>query len=78
MNTLELYQNLADEGNHALVNKLIRADRMEIGFTTIVVPEEGFSDCNITHNAVIDWLRERCIYVCNPSLIITRLERSCS
>jgi hypothetical protein len=75
MNTLELFQNLAEEGNHVLVRKLIRADRREIGFGTIVVPENGFSDCNITHNAVIDWLRKKHINICNPGRIIAQHER---
>ena len=61
----DLWVRLAIEDRHDLIKKLNRAERREEGFETIVVPKEGFSDDDSTHNMVLDWLEEHEINVLN-------------
>ena len=71
-----LWQRLIEEQKFELINKLRYAEIGEPGFATIVVPREGFSEEDETHNQVLGWLREHEINVCNPNIEITRMERA--
>lgn len=71
-----LWDRLVAEGKFDLIERLQRAERGEPGFRTIVVPEEGFSVVDETHNEVLRWLMAHRINVCNPGLLIARMERA--
>jgi hypothetical protein len=75
---LSLADRLLVEGRLDLVEKLSRIERHDPAFTTIVVPEEGFSDDDTTHNDVLKWLKKHKVNVLNPGQLITRLERAAS
>jgi hypothetical protein len=51
---------LAAEGNHTLINTLHKVERRETGYTTIIIPTEGFSKDRRTHEAVVEWLKNHC------------------
>lgn len=67
-----LWERLATEGNFKLIRKLRRVEMGEPGFGTIVVPKEGFSESDDTHNLVLEWLEERDINVVNLGLETAR------
>jgi len=69
-----LWDRLVAEGKFDLIERLQYAERREPGFRTIVVPEEGFSDVDATHNEVLRWFKANRINVCNPGLLIARME----
>jgi len=71
-----LWDRLASEGRFGLLTTLHYVEKGEAGFGTVVVPAEGFSDSDVTHNQVLDWLRARGVNVFNPSLEVTWLERA--
>lgn len=72
--TFFLWDRLIDEGQFHLIRKLRRVEMGEEGFQTIVVPPEGFSEDDRTHNLVVDWLEERGVNVLNVGLEKARLE----
>lgn len=71
-----VWTRLAAEGRFQLIERLRHAELGHAGYGTIVVPKEGFSDDDTTHNAVLDWLSEHQINVMNVGLEIARLERA--
>jgi hypothetical protein len=71
-----VWELLAAEGNFELIGTLRHVEQGTQGFGTIAVPREGFSENDITHNAVLDWLRLRGVQTVNPSLEETRMERA--
>lgn len=70
----DLWAVLALEGNFDLINKLRMAEAREPGFGTIVVTEKGFSENDVTHNLVLDWLKERNINIVDVPFIVGNLE----
>ena len=72
----DIWERLTLEGNHDLIAKLHYVEQGEAGFGTIVVPVEGFSEDDDTHNAVLDWLREHNVNILNPGREITILTKA--
>ena len=70
----ELWVKLTLEGRFDLIQRLNRIERKEIGYNTIIVPPEGFSDDDRTHNMVLDWLEQQDANVVNVGLEISRWE----
>jgi hypothetical protein len=62
------------EGNFALIKKLHRIERKELGYGTIVVPAEGFSEDDDVHNLIIDWLNLLGVNIFNVQNEIANLE----
>jgi len=71
-----LWSRLAVEGRFELIKKLHRAECRELGFGTVVVRREGFSDNDGTHNMVLSFLRQIGVNIFNPGLETMRLERA--
>jgi hypothetical protein len=69
----DLWAALAAEGNHILMEHLHKAEKGEPGYGTIVVTKAGFSEDDEVHNAVLDWLQEHKINICNPGNDIANL-----
>lgn len=76
MSPNQLWAQLALEGNTTLLFKLHHAENKEPGYTVIVVPKEGFSDNDDTHNAVIEWLKSHEILALNTRCEIGRMEHA--
>ena len=74
--TATLWERLAMEGKFDLIEKLRRVEKSEDGYSTLVVPPEGFSESDQTHNIVLDWLEERGVNVLNVGLEKARLEHA--
>jgi hypothetical protein len=72
----DLWTRLTLENNHALINQLSRVERHEPGFSTIVIPKNGFSPDDTTHNMVIDFIAECGAVTLNTWTLIHQLERS--
>jgi hypothetical protein len=70
----ELWARLTLEGNFELIDKLSRVEKGDVGFSTVIVPKEGFSADDLTHNMVLDWLQIHGANILNVGLEITRLE----
>lgn len=68
----DLWVRLTMEGCFELIRKLSRVEKKEDGFMTIVVPPEGFSKDDTTHNMVLEWLEDRDVNVLNVGLEISR------
>ena len=71
-----LWERLVSEGRFDLIERLQYVERREPGFSTVVVPAQGFSDVYETHNEVLRWLKAHRINVCDPRLLIARMERA--
>ena len=56
------WPDLVAEGNFELIDRLQKAERKEPGFCTVVITKKGFSDSDIIHNKVLNWLRVRKIH----------------
>ena len=69
---------LISEGNFELIEKLRKAERMEPGFTTIVVTKEGFSQNDRIHNMVLWWLKKHHVHVLDVMHEIGNLELAAS
>lgn len=74
MSAQTLWNRIVGEGNLELLSRLNRVEKREAGYATIVVPKEGFSDNDDTHNMVLDWLEARGVNVLNIGLSITRMK----
>ena len=74
MTSNQLWITLALEGNTDLLSKLHRAENKEPGFSIIVVPKNGFSENDETHNAVIEWLQSHEILALNPRVEAARMK----
>ena len=70
----DLWEKLTLEGRFNLIERLNRIETGVVGFNTIVVPPEGFSNDDRTHNLVLDWLVEHGANVLNVGLEISRME----
>ena len=73
MSIQNLWGRLAGEGNLELLSRLNRIEKREAGYGTVVVPKEGFSDNDDTHNMVLDWLEARGVNVLNIGLSVARV-----
>jgi hypothetical protein len=71
-----LWEALVLDGNFSLVQKLHSAEINFPGYSTIVVPINGFSDNDRIHNMVLDWCKERHIRMFNVNHQIALLEKS--
>ena len=69
---------LVAEGNHDLIAKLKRAVDGEPGFGTIIVDEKGFSENDDTHNAVLDWLKDKGVNILDVPFEVGNLELALS
>jgi hypothetical protein len=65
---MDLWLQLTTEGKFDLIRKLGRVENREPGYGTIIVPSEGFSDRDETHNMVLDWLKAHNINILNVGL----------
>jgi len=72
----DLWVRLTLEGRFDLIDKLNRVENKEPGYGTVIVPQEGFSSDDGTHNLVIDWLNTHGINVLNVGFEVSRLENS--
>jgi hypothetical protein len=64
---------LAAENNHDLINKLRRCERREPGYETILIPDDGWSKNDDTNDAIMTWLRLHDIHVYSASQEIKEL-----
>lgn len=71
-----LWDRLISEGNLDLISKLHNVEAGLPGYGTIVVPHEGFSEDDTTHNMVLEYLQSHDINILNPGLLIERMERA--
>lgn len=71
-----LWDRLAAEGHHALIEKLHRAEKKDPGYNVLLVPTEGYSDDDITHNAIVDWIKEKDILSLNVTHEIACLDKA--
>lgn len=72
-----IWTRLAMEGNYSLIDRLHKAETKEPGYTTIIVPDEGFSPDDDVHNSIIDWLKARkYINIINVRKEVYELEKS--
>ena len=71
---MDIWSQLAVESRFDLINKLHRVEQKELGYSTVVVPREGFSPNDQTHNMVMSWLREQHVNILNPFHEIALLE----
>lgn len=71
-----LWARLSLEGRFDVIDKLRHVKSGEGGFGSIVVPEGGFSEDDVTHNMVLDYLREHDVNIVNTRLITENLRRS--
>ena len=55
-----------------LITKLHRAEKHELGFCSIVVKKEGFSEDDSIHNLVLKFLQINKINIVNPNLEKTK------
>jgi hypothetical protein len=70
----ELWLTLASEGRFELIEKLQKAFNGVPGYGTIVVPQEGFSEVDRTHNMVIRSLKEHGVSIHDTLFEIGNLE----
>jgi hypothetical protein len=73
-----LWDRLIAENNIPLIEKLHKAETHTPGYSIVIVPTNGFSEEDDTHNAVIDWLKENNIPYLNVTHEIAELEHSLS
>lgn len=73
---LTLWDRLTMEGRYELISLLHHAEQHDPGYSVIIVPEEGFSDIDETHNMVLDFLHQNNILPLNVPLEITKLEKA--
>jgi hypothetical protein len=71
-----LWDRLMEEGRDDIISKLHEVEIGTGGYGTIVVPPEGFSEDDTTHNMVLDFLQAHGTNILNPGLMITRMERA--
>jgi len=64
-----LWNRLFAEGKIELTNKLRKVELQEPGYGTIVMPDEGFSESDATHNLVVDFLDAHNVNIVNVRLI---------
>lgn len=69
---------LMANGYWETIEKLKHVEAGTPGYGTVVITAAGFSDDDDTHNAVLDWLREKKVNIFNPAREIALLENSCS
>lgn len=72
----DIWMRLTEEGRYDLIKTLRRVERREDGYGTIVTPQEGWSDDDTTHNAVLQWLLDHKVNVLNVPVEIECLTRA--
>jgi hypothetical protein len=72
----DVWLDLLFENNFSLIDKLHHVENKDSGFGTVIVPEQGFSQNDVIHNKVLEWLKKKKVNVINPPLIIERLKRT--
>jgi hypothetical protein len=70
---VSLWDRLAAEGKWSLIDELRMVEDGVGGYGTIVCPATGFSDNDVTHNAVIDWLKPKKVNVICVDSMVKRL-----
>lgn len=70
----DLWERLLMEDRHDLIKKLQRVERREGGFSTIVVPENGFSKDTETHDMVLTFLKKNKVNVLDVNQEISDLK----
>jgi hypothetical protein len=68
--------NLISHGSHKTISLLQKVEQNYPGYSTVIIPNEGFSDDDTTHNMVIDWLKQHDINVYSPSNEIHHLTKA--
>ena len=76
ISTEKLWELLVEDGKHDLVKILQHVENKDIGYGSIVMPAQGFSEDDNIHNMVLDWLLERNINIVNVGHEIACLKRS--
>lgn len=71
-----LWDRLATEGRHDLITTLRHVELNTPGYGTIIVPPEGYSQDDTTHNMVLDYLNHHHINILNVQLTIEKLTRA--
>lgn len=67
---------LAAEGNDKTLRLLQKVEQKQPGYSTIIIGPNGFSENDDTHNAVLNWLRDRNVMVYSPQNEIYHLNKS--
>jgi hypothetical protein len=73
-----LWLTLASEGRFELTEKLQRAFNGVPGFGTVVVPLEGFSEVDRTHNMVLRSLKWHGVHIFDVAFEVGNLEVAAS
>lgn len=73
-----IWDRLTAEGDHALIDMLRRVERKDPGYTTVILPDGGWSTQQSTNNAILQWLQEQHINVWSPAQEILELEGALS
>jgi len=68
-----LWDRLAGEGRWDVITTLRHVEEETPGYGTVVVPELGFSEDDVTHNMVVDYLMVHGVLPLNPGLLISRM-----
>lgn len=71
-----VWDMLAAENNHDLINKLRHCERRDPGYETIIIPDKGWSKNEETNDAVMTWLRLHDINVYSVSKEIEALSNT--
>lgn len=71
-----LWDMLASDRKFDLIEKLKHVEDQEGGYMSIVVPPEGYSENDDTHNAVLDWLQDHGVNIINVNLSVERMRRA--
>jgi len=58
-----IWRTLASESKFDIIEKLKRIERNESGYSTIIVPKNGFSENEETHELILEWLEEKHVNV---------------
>ena len=69
----DVWDMLAAEGNCELISRMQRIEKKELGFEWLVITQKGFSNDDLTHNAVIQWALDNNVRLINNHAEATQL-----
>jgi len=72
----DLWFKLCEANEIDLICLLRRAEKHEVGYTTIIIPKNGFVKDKELNNLIIKWLRNKTKLIYNPEQEIQALKNS--
>jgi len=67
---------LAAEGKYDLISKLHKIEQGEPGYSTVIIPQGGWSESADTNDAILLWLKKLNINVWSPTQEVVDLKRA--